>query len=261
MATSILSRAELLALAEANIPDSPGVGGILPVAVRGSDQALAKSLAVLAETEIRVVNMTTTAPPASPADRAAYVIASGATGAWSGKVGQIAVADESESPSTWFYIDPPDGMQVLDLSQHRRHRWDTSGSPGEWVSISRYDFGVQVGATPADGAILYRQTAVMTEYLPANLAGSRGALPDTLPGASFVMTLQVVDDTVSPQTITTLGTVTISTAGAYTFATDGGTAKTITPGQELQVVAPSASPTEASLAGFSFTILRTASDL
>src|ERR1700742_2901355 len=40
--------------------------------------------------QISVINMTTATPPGSPATGDSYIIASGATGAWSGNAGKIA---------------------------------------------------------------------------------------------------------------------------------------------------------------------------
>jgi hypothetical protein len=48
-----------------------------------------------------------TAPPGSPADGACYIPAAGATGAWSGWDGQIAVNDGG-----WFVIAPQPGMKA-----------------------------------------------------------------------------------------------------------------------------------------------------
>ena len=49
-----------------------------------------------------VENQTTTAPPGSPADGDAYIIGSVATGAWTGKEGDIAVYVDDDSD--WYYI-------------------------------------------------------------------------------------------------------------------------------------------------------------
>lgn len=66
-----------------------------------------------------VINLTTTAPPGSPANGDTYVIASGATGAWSGKATQIAywTTDNPTAPTgEWNYFVPQHGWVVLDVS-------------------------------------------------------------------------------------------------------------------------------------------------
>lgn len=136
----------------------------------------------------------------------------------------------------------------------RRHT-----TPASLLKLVAYDIPVGVGDTPSAGEILARFTMVRDLELPANFTGSQGTEPDTLPDASFAITIQEVDKTTSPTTTMTLGTVTISTAGAYTFATESGTAKTVDAGNEIQAVAPSSSPAEASIAGFSFTLKATVS--
>jgi len=65
---------------------------------------------------LSVLSRTVTAPPASPADGDRYIIPSGATGAWAGKAGQIAVwiggAWEYHAPKTgWLaYIAAEDKL-------------------------------------------------------------------------------------------------------------------------------------------------------
>ena len=55
-----------------------------------------------------VTSMTTTAPPASPAQGATYLIPAGATGAWSSNVGRIAEWIDG----AWSYTTPVDGHAV-----------------------------------------------------------------------------------------------------------------------------------------------------
>lgn len=55
-----------------------------------------------------VLSMTTTAPPGSPTNGAGYIIPAGASGAWAGRAGQVAVWDGS----AWAYAVPRDGWTV-----------------------------------------------------------------------------------------------------------------------------------------------------
>ncbi len=55
-----------------------------------------------------VLSATTTAPPGSPISGSGYIIPSGATGAWAGKTGQVAVWDGA----AWAYAAPRDGWTM-----------------------------------------------------------------------------------------------------------------------------------------------------
>jgi len=55
-----------------------------------------------------VVSKSTTAPPGSPVSGEGYIVPSGATGAWSGQSGKIAIWDGA----AWAYIAPRDGFLV-----------------------------------------------------------------------------------------------------------------------------------------------------
>lgn len=58
-------------------------------------------------TQLTVESRTLTAPPGSPAEGACYIPAVGATGAWSGWAGRIAVYDGG-----WFQIVPLSGLKA-----------------------------------------------------------------------------------------------------------------------------------------------------
>lgn len=99
-----------------------------------------------------------------------------------------------------------------------------------------YDIRTGFLATPTANQVLDRIMVPRTLTLPANLAGSAGAIV-TWPGSSLVLTLK--DDGV------TIGTVTISTAGVFAFATTNGTAKTVAAGSLLTLTAPAVAVTNA----------------
>jgi hypothetical protein len=85
-------------------------------------------------------------------------------------------------------------------------------------------------------------TSITTAQFLANFAGSSGHCA-TNPTASAVYTLT--------QNGTSIGTCTISTSGTFSFATVGGTAKTLSGGDLLQVIAPSS--VDATLASVNIT--------
>jgi hypothetical protein len=57
-----------------------------------------------------VINVTTTAPPVSPSEGDLYVVATGATGDWSGRDGQIA----GYLGGQWYYSVPGEGWLIYD---------------------------------------------------------------------------------------------------------------------------------------------------
>lgn len=71
------------------------------------NEALARLDAVA---QLRVVSSSVTNPPASAVDGAGYVVPAGATGAWAGKTGQIAVW----SNGGWIYLAPKTGWHAWD---------------------------------------------------------------------------------------------------------------------------------------------------
>lgn len=62
-----------------------------------------------------VVNSTTTAPPGTPTDGQAWIVAATATGAWTGKEGQIAAWFGG-----WQFFVPADGWTVWDAAMGRQ---------------------------------------------------------------------------------------------------------------------------------------------
>ena len=66
-------------------------------------------------------------PPASPLVGTSYVVGSGATGAWSGRAGQIAFF----TPGGWRYVSPTDGLSVFVKSNGMTLRFEG----GTWKQI------------------------------------------------------------------------------------------------------------------------------
>ncbi|HET9629768.1 MAG TPA: DUF2793 domain-containing protein [Novosphingobium sp.] len=74
---------------------------------------------------------TATSPPATPTNGEAWMVGASATGIWAGHDGQIAC----RQAGNWLYIQPRDGLRVLDRStgQDRRYAgsWQIATSPVE----------------------------------------------------------------------------------------------------------------------------------
>jgi hypothetical protein len=65
-------------------------------------------------------------PPATPATGACYLVATGASGSWTGRDGALA----GFTDGGWRFVSPKDGMQVLDrasgqLIQYRSGAWES----------------------------------------------------------------------------------------------------------------------------------------
>ena len=83
--------------------------------------------------QANVISSTLTTPPASPANGAAYVIPTGATGDWSSQVGKI--ARYSSAVTAWEYYTPKEGWKVHDNAQdvylkHNGSSWEVYGLKG-----------------------------------------------------------------------------------------------------------------------------------
>ena len=79
--------------------------------------------------QIGIVSRALTAAPASPVNGACYIPASGATGVWAGKSGQIATYRTDVIGGGWQFIVPPPGAQAVILDE------------GTWGTLSTYKAG------------------------------------------------------------------------------------------------------------------------
>lgn len=203
-----------------------------------------------------VISVGDNAPPGTPADGDAHIVGTSPTGAWAGRPDCIAV----RLGGTWRFIPGEDdagtpiaigarheGLRVYDRAAGALMAWNAAS----WVEVAgggggggSYDMRFGFSATPGADDVIDTVPIARGLSLPANLAGSVATVL-TDPTASFVMSLK--DDGVE------IATITISTAGAFTFATTGGTAKTVSAGSILTLVAPTTP--DATVAGMSLTIL------
>lgn len=77
--------------------------------------------------QMRVLDKDLTAPPGSPADGAAYIVAASATGAWAGKEGHIAYW--RSSANAWTFLVPANGWLAWVDDEAARY----SREGGAWV--------------------------------------------------------------------------------------------------------------------------------
>lgn len=84
-----------------------------------------------------VINQTTTAPPGSPSEGHAYVVASPATGDWIGREGQIA----AWITGAWFYFVPRNGWIIWDETLEAHFTWLGTS----WVDLIGIITGAKFG--------------------------------------------------------------------------------------------------------------------
>lgn len=93
-----------------------------------------------------VISSTLATPPVSPADQDAYIVASGATGAWSGQTNKVAVW--SSFYSLWFFLPPRTGQFVFVTSTSYLIVW----TGVIWTSAISYSTGIRGSYTLTAGA-------------------------------------------------------------------------------------------------------------
>ncbi|MET3927230.1 DUF2793 domain-containing protein [Devosia sp. 2618] len=81
-----------------------------------------------------VENRTITTPPTTPLEGEAYLVPSGATGAWSGHTNEIAAYQSG----AWSYLDPAEGWQVYVKANKTHYVFDT----GAWVPVASLGAGL-----------------------------------------------------------------------------------------------------------------------
>lgn len=77
---------------------------------------------------MRVLDKDLTAPPGSPTAGATYIVAAGATGAWAGQDGKLAiweVGDDLVTPA-WFFVTPKSGWRTYVVDEDERYQYGTS---------------------------------------------------------------------------------------------------------------------------------------
>ena len=117
--------------------DTPNIG--LPYIDTGQSQKEVTHNEALNRLDVlvqgSVINVTTTAPPGSPTDGQAWIVAAGATGAWAGKEKQIAAWFGG-----WKFLVPKEGWKVHNLGDDQTWAFDGTNwaaaavdhSPGAW---------------------------------------------------------------------------------------------------------------------------------
>lgn len=194
----------------------------------------------------------TTALPGSGSLGDIYIVPSGA----GSNPNTIAVWDGEVGSEAWVYISPRSGWTFFVANESSRYFWNGT----DWVQASGgsasypdfvgnagrslranvtedgvlwdrdpYDIRTAFVGTPTSSQVLDTIVFVREVVIPADMAGSAGAI-GTNPTAAF--DIDVLDDGVS------IGTISISTGGSFSFSTNSGVAQTVAAGSIVTFVAP-----------------------
>lgn len=192
-----------------------------------------------------------TAPPGSPVDGDAYIVAATATGAWAGKEKKIAF----RMSTGWLYVTPIEGTAAYVQDENLRYLFDGSSwapdASGSSASLG-YIVGVAMIGTASAGEVLSLHAVGRAFTIPANFGS--GAL-EVLKGANPAATADIIIEksTDGGATWSTVGTISVSTSGTVTATTAGGAAIAFSKGHGLRAKAPASA--DATFASWAFTII------
>lgn len=185
------------------------------------------------------------APPAA-VDGDAYIVASGASGAWAGWDGSVAYYSGG-----WLRLQPREGMVAYVLDEDTYYKF-AGGSPGTWevwtlsgASAQPYDIGAQFVGEPTASLVMMRYKFPRAVSFPAGLTSSQGV-------AGVAATAQTdFDIQKNGGSVGTMRFAAAGTSASFIMAS----AQSFVAGDILTVIAP-ASP-DATLADVSFVLAGT----
>ena len=194
---------------------------------------------------VRALSRTTTAPPGSPAEGDSYIVATGATGDWSGLDDQVA----SYIGGAWSYYTPVEGVRLWVNDDDEEVVYDGAawtasggGAGGDVVGPGSSTDGHLVQFDGATGKLLKDGIALDTDGTLA--ANSDGAVASqkavkTYVTASLGTPGHAIEDEGPP--LTQRGTVNFTGAGVAVTDAGGKTVVTIAGGGSGDVVGPASS--------------------
>lgn len=129
--------------------------------------------------QLSVLDRDLTMPPAAPTEGARYLVASGASGAWSGKSGAVAAYQDG----AWAFHIPRVGWQCFIADEGVTRVWNGSA----WLSAAGLDsaqVGLNLSANGASNTI-----AIIEEEVP--LSGAFTDTSITIPNRAIVFAVSV----------------------------------------------------------------------
>lgn len=120
----------------------------------------------------RVISMTLTAPPGSPADGDMYIVAAGATGAWA--THDNAVAQYTATGAFWtFFAAGDQAWLILNRADGNLYKWN--------AGTSHWELAAGIGEAPLDGNYYGRQSGTWAEMpnVSEMVTSVNGQAPDT----------------------------------------------------------------------------------
>lgn len=109
---------------------------------------------------VRIENQTTTAPPGAPAVGDAYIIGAGATGAWSGHDGKVAIC---EVAGAFTVYTPGEGWMAYDKALNTPYTFNGSAwlaSTGIWIGRNSVFSAAGAVSSPGGNSNLYTYSTV-----------------------------------------------------------------------------------------------------
>jgi hypothetical protein len=136
-----------------------------------------------ATAQLRVVSSAVSTPPASETDGAAYLVPAGATAAWAGKAGQVAVW----SNGGWTYLGPKAGWRAWDESRDGYQLHDGTGWMPDAITVSPGGAGLIAKVVELDHPVTSGATNSTAVAIPAQaqVIGVTGRVVETLEGPSL----------------------------------------------------------------------------
>jgi hypothetical protein len=141
------------------------------------NEALARLDAVA---QLRVVSSVELEPPAAALDGASYLVPGGATGAWAGMAGRIAV----RCNGGWVFVVPRAGWRAWDESRGGHQAFDGLGWVPDAVVVSPHGAGTTWKVVEFDHAVTTGATNVTAVAIPAQaqVIGVTGRVASALSG-------------------------------------------------------------------------------
>ncbi len=196
----------------------------LVVGQAGKELTHNQALAILAQlVQANVVDKDLSAPPVSPADGAMYIVAAGATGAWSGQSGKLAYW--LASVGAWTFASPVNGWSVWVTDEAVRYELKA----GAWSVVATGGGG---GATlPVVQALSASRSLALVDINTFNVNSTVSNYTATIPAQATVAwtadaEMHFLPSNTGDITITTAAGVSLNgvAAGSLTLSTQNGAA-------------------------------------